>query len=331
VRAIFLLACFTACASGMLRAQDPAPPAAPTTTLDSVLVVGEQPGPGLWKISKDDHILWILGTLSPLPKKMTWRSQQVESIVAQSQQVLAVPTASLQIGFFRSLTLVPSLLHARKNENGAKLQDVLEPDLYTRWLALKAKYIGRSNSVERLRPMLAARELYEKAIDKSGLTNDRDAWRVVERAARKARVPISTPTADIPVDDPKAAIKDFESTSPDLDAACLATTIQRLETDLGSMRQRANAWATGDMDALRSLPYPDQRAACLTAVSSTPRVHDLIEEARSRIAQAWLAAAEKSLNDNLSTLAVLPMAELVAPAGPLDALRAKGYTIEDPQ
>jgi hypothetical protein len=29
--------------------------------LDTVVVSGVQPGPGLWKVSKDGHALWILG------------------------------------------------------------------------------------------------------------------------------------------------------------------------------------------------------------------------------------------------------------------------------
>src|SRR5579863_8429293 len=105
-------------------------------TLDTVLVTGEQPGPGLWKVTGGDHVLWILGTQLPLPKKMTWRAQEVEKTIAQSQEVLADAAVKVDIGFFRMLTLLPSLLSAKKNEQGAKLQDVLPAELYARWLAL---------------------------------------------------------------------------------------------------------------------------------------------------------------------------------------------------
>src|SRR5689334_22389285 len=60
--------------------------------IGEVLVTGEQPGPGLWKVIKGDHILWILGTQAPLPKKMTWRSAEVEKIVANSQELLTNPS-----------------------------------------------------------------------------------------------------------------------------------------------------------------------------------------------------------------------------------------------
>lgn len=317
------------------HAQSDAPPitTAPTEapTLDPVLVTGEQPGPGLWKVSKGEHVLWILGTQAPLPKQLSWRAQEVEKTIAQSQEVLADASAKVDIGFFRMLTLLPSLIGAKKNADGAKLQDVLPADLYTRWLTLKARYIGRDGGVERLRPMLAAIELYKKAISKSGLTNKNSIWPIIEVAAKKNHVHITTIEVKIAVDDPKQAINDFKSTAGDLDAKCLATTITRLETDLDAMRQRANAWAVGDLQALHNLPYPDQRAACMAAVASNPRLAEQMVQAQQQIDIQWLAAAERSLQQNASTFAVLPISELLKTNGRLEQLRSRGYTIEEPQ
>lgn len=42
------------------------PEAAPAT----VVVEGRRPGPGVWKVSKDGHVMWVFGTYSPLPQKM---------------------------------------------------------------------------------------------------------------------------------------------------------------------------------------------------------------------------------------------------------------------
>ena len=44
--------------------------------LEEILVVGEQPGPAMWRVSKGDHTLWIFATLEPLPKDMVWRSKE---------------------------------------------------------------------------------------------------------------------------------------------------------------------------------------------------------------------------------------------------------------
>ncbi|HZP65978.1 MAG TPA: TraB/GumN family protein [Rudaea sp.] len=309
-------------------AADPAPQAA---TLDTVLVTGEQPGPGLWKVTKGDHVLWILGTQYPLPRKMTWRATEVEAAIAQSQEVIADATAKVDIGFFRMLTLVPAVLGARKNPDHETLAQILPPDLYARWSALKAKYIGRDRGVENLRPMVAADKLYDEALDKSGLVRNGAIWDTVQHAAKKHRVHVTEPEVTIPLDDPKQAIQDFKSTTGDRDVACLAATITRLETDLEAMRQRANAWAIGDIQALQRLPYPDQRSACLAALESNERLHAQIEAAKEQVVDAWLAAAEKALASNLSTFAVLPMGELLAADGRLERLRSRGYAVEAPE
>jgi hypothetical protein len=97
------------------------------------------------------------------------------------------------------------------------------------------------------------------------------------------------------------------------------------------MRQRANAWSIGDLEALRRLPFPDQRNACLAALASNPRLHEQIDAAQARVDGEWLAAAAKSLGENRSTFAVLPIGELVKPNGRLSLLRAQGYAVEEPQ
>ncbi|MGH8051084.1 MAG: TraB/GumN family protein [Arenimonas sp.] len=56
--------------------------------LDVMVVSGAQPGPGMWKVSKGDNIMWIMGVQSPLPKKMEWVSRDVEKKIAQSDEVL---------------------------------------------------------------------------------------------------------------------------------------------------------------------------------------------------------------------------------------------------
>src|SRR5690606_19609420 len=43
----------------------------------TVVVSGALPGPGLWKVRKDGNTLYVLATLSPLPKRMEWESAGV--------------------------------------------------------------------------------------------------------------------------------------------------------------------------------------------------------------------------------------------------------------
>jgi hypothetical protein len=139
----------------------PTPESMPIVDEAPVLVSGAQPGPGLWQVTKGDHVLWVLGTQSPLPKNMQWHSAQVEAAMAASQEILYAPKLGVSVetgGFFRSLLLVPKLYGARKNPDGKTLRDVLPATLYARWLPLRERYLGSGRGAERMRPLLAPRE-----------------------------------------------------------------------------------------------------------------------------------------------------------------------------
>ncbi len=340
-----MLACACACAcANAAFAQDASPASASASTpaaepasvreLDSIVVRGVVPGPGLWKVTKGEHVLWVLGTLSPLPKDITWDSHRVEAVVARSQEVLDGPQVGIKAntGFLGLglVTMLPSLIGLRNNPDGATLKDVVSPDLYARWSVLKEKYIGGSNKVEKWRPIFAALDLYESAIDKAGLTDKSLVQKTVAAAAKHAGVRITTPTIELALDNPKAAIKEFKTSALD-DRECFRKTLDRIDTDLGAMTSRANAWAAGDIDALRRLPYTDQRTACAAAISETQLAQKSgIGGIDARAQQAWLDAAAKALDTNDVTFAMLPIARLLKPDGYLARLKAMGYAVEEP-
>src|SRR3546814_12295756 len=89
--------------------RDASPAAAPTpddiVDMDAVVVSGVLPGPRMWRVSKGDNDLYILGTLSPLPKRMEWMSREVEDTIARSQAVIAPHSVAVHSdgGFFRLL------------------------------------------------------------------------------------------------------------------------------------------------------------------------------------------------------------------------------------
>jgi hypothetical protein len=311
-------------------AAEPPGAVAPGAALEEVMVTGERPGPGMWRVSKGDHDLWILATLEPLPKNMIWRSQQVEARIAASALVLSPPQVSGHVGFFRSLTLLPAALRARRRPDGGTLQQILPHELYIRWLALRVKYLGHGGDDEGLRPMLAAFDLYTHALDESGLTSEDTVWSSVEQTARRHRVPILPVTLDLRIEDPKGAIRELGEIPREAEIECLRTTIERLETDINPMRERANMWSLGDVDGLKAMRYPDERIACLDAVFSVPKLRDQVQQARARVIDAWLEAADRALDQNASSFAVLPISEFLRPDGWLDRLRAKGYAVQDP-
>src|SRR6185437_15857539 len=81
------LALLITCAAATAQTASSPPPAAASsiTTLQAITVTGVMPGPGLWKVTRGDHVLWILGVVPTLPAGIEWRSSEVAQTIAGSQ------------------------------------------------------------------------------------------------------------------------------------------------------------------------------------------------------------------------------------------------------
>ena len=338
-----LLTCLLACIAPLsLHAQspqqgdDPALPVLPADgvlELDTMVVTGAQPGPGMWKVSKGDHTLWVLGTLSPLPSGISWKSDEVKSVLEQADQVLGSPGLEIDadIGVFKGLMLLPSALKAGKNPDGKTLRDVLPADVYARWAALKPRYFGRDKGIENKRPILAANELYAAANRMAGLGQKAVITPVINEVLKRRKMEITPTTLKVMIDDPKAAIKDFAREGVN-DLECFRSALERVEKDMPTLIARANAWAVGDIEALRALPVENQQGACMSALASGEFAKKRgISNVEGRVRAQWLKIAEEALQKNRITFATLPVSQLVKPDGYLAALQAKGYTVEAPE
>jgi uncharacterized protein YbaP (TraB family) len=305
----------------------PPAPAAGDQPVQEVEVTGERPGPSLWRVSKGDHVAWLLGTLDPLPKKMIWRSREVESVISQAQEVVASrPSVSADVGPIGAIRLYLQYRRTRKIPEKSKLRDWLPPPLYARFSAVKMRFDPHDREIEELRPLFAALRLYDRALSASQLTSPYrdDIQAEVFRLARRHDVKIERPS--IKLTDPRGILTEVGEIPRSAEIDCLDATVGRLETDLGAMQARARAWALGDVDALRALPYPKQREVCTTTVANSPQVRAYIAEAESE----WETELEASIAAHPTTFAMKPIYELIGPRGTLATLRAKGYTVEGP-
>ncbi|OOG65367.1 TraB/GumN family protein [Rhodanobacter sp. B04] len=315
-------------------ASTPVPPVPSNVAeLATVVVSGVQPGPGLWKVSKGNHVMWVLGTMSPLPQNMQWQSRELEQVISQSQQVLLSPSVTMKadVGFLGKMFLLPSAYGARKNDDGETLQQVLPPPVYARWQVLKQKYIGNNRGIERWRPIFAAQELYKKAIQANGLSKTGGIQASINALAARYGVRETSTDYQVVIEHPGAAIKAFKNSAPH-DTTCFIRTLDSIEQDMPAMKVRANAWARGDLQALRELPDSERRDACVSAVASAGFARTLgLDDVPARLQATWLAAARAALGSNAQTFAMLPMSELLKPGGYLAALQADGYRVESPE
>ena len=329
--------------SAAASAQEPAPPAA-DAPLDEIVVTGEYPGPGLWKVTRADepagHALWIIGDPPPLPKRLAWKSTAVEAVVLRSQEILRDTGVTMKpdenIGFFKGLSLLPSALKARKNPDAATLSEVLPADIYARWLVQKKRFLGHDSGVENWRPLFAADKLRKAALSDLGLRDSGMVWEVVGDLAKKHKLRVTAPLLEfkIKASEIKTRIKEFSKESlPDVD--CLAKTLDYTEAlskhDVETAR--AHAWATADLETLAALPpLPNPGLTCVMAIMSSQVAKEVLpSDIPEQVQARWVAEAERALRDNETTFAIVPLTKLLRDDGYVARLRAKGYVVDAPR
>lgn len=323
----------------------------PVEELETILITGEISGPGLWKISKGDHVMWVLGTYAPLPENMTWRSQAVEARIAESKEVILPAEVNVDdgIGFFRMVSLLPAMLKAVRLPDEKTLKDVLPEATWQQWRSLRNKYMGGDNYADRMRPAMAVSMLRDGAYKRDKLTQKPVVDDIVKSAARKHRVRVRNLRDVEPKMKTKIKRSDLRTAItgigelPDLE--CFTHDLNHLESDLEQLKRRANAWATGDVEALRYLhEQPDIVSACDDVFEASVTSGDSANadrmkqieaeydaaEAQGKVKaeQEWIAAARKALERNRSTFALLPIREVVSVDGYVAKLKELGYEVE---
>ena len=309
-----------ACIAGAAGAQ-PAKPGSGEVpvSLDEVTVTGERAGPGLWHLRRGDAQLWILGALSPLPKNITWKSTEVERVVATANTV--VIGKPLEIGIVRAMWIFLTHRDLLVVPGGRRLRDVLPPALYSRFAAQRARYTHDPDKWERYRPALAAAFVEETALHDAGLSSRLDIAQEVRKIAERHGVRIDEVTT--------AGVRDLLGTLKTVPAAtenkCLAAALSTIETGLPRLTERANAWSRGDVAAMQRLPESAEDLECRAALTSDAGSADLL----ARIGREWLDSLDEHTRGTTVTLAVVHFDLLLEKDGLLDQLRARGYMVVD--
>ncbi len=292
----------------------------PPAPLEEVIVTGERAGPGLWHVQRGAAQLWIFGILSPLPKEMTWRSKQLESILDGTDQLLVAKP--LDVGVARVLWLLLTQRDLFMVGHGKKLKDVLPADLYARFATQRAKFTKDPTKWEKFRPIIAAAFLEEDALQQVGLSTKLDLAEEVRKLAHKHHVRIE----EFKVAGLHDVLDALKTLPQETEDKCVAASLATMETGLPRLIDRGQAWATGDIERIQNAPEPAEVAACREAITVDAGAGDLLALLR----KTWLDNMERHLKNGGVTVAVVNMDMLIETGGFLDELRARGYTVDAP-
>jgi uncharacterized protein YbaP (TraB family) len=301
-----------------------APPARaeqqPVPVLDEVVVTSERAGPGMWHVHRGAANVWILGSLSPLPRDITWRSKQVEGVLESTSQVLV--QKPLEISIPRILWMLIADRGVLMVGGWKKLKDVMPPDLYARFARQRSLLSNESGKWEGYRPIIAAAFLQQAAFHKAGLSMRVDLGAALRTLAKKHGVRVE----EVKVTGVSDMLEALKTMSPATERTCVEASLTTIESGLPRLLERAQAWADGNVERLAALPELKEVDACRTALDAGKGALDVI----TRIRATWLANLEKYLQSPGTTIAVVNLDLLLEQGGLLDELRAKGYEVEAP-
>ena len=323
-RALLLAA--SAAVPGAIAQENDEPQPAPVDVVEEeIQVVGELPGPPLWKVTKDDHVLWILGVPELVPDGLVWQSDSIENALTRSSEYL--PSPSLRVSVINPVRARRLIKLIRRIPDRGTLEDVLPEDQYRLFSETRLRYAPKRDSLEDLRPSVAAEELFDSAAQSAGLESGRTIHRAIEKRARKynvKKVParLSERYKDSPLFD------SIREVSADAEQACLQALLQGLDAQLEAHTRLASAWAVGDLAAIRAHSGDLATGVCDSfTLAYDPEV---LSQTESRGWALWLENVDRALSDNESTFAVLPLGALLRTDGPLSWLRQRGYEVVEP-
>jgi len=315
VSACLLVGCFAASACRADQTQSATQPA-----LDEIVVTAERAGPGMWHVHRGAANVWILGSISPLPRDITWRSRQVEQVLESTSQVLV--QKPLEISVPRILWMLIADRKYLMVAGGKKLKDVLPPELHARFAAQRSKVTDDADKWERYRPIIAAAFLQQAAFHQVNLSMRLDLGAALRALAKKHGVRIE----EIKVAGVSDMLEALKTMPTATERTCVEASLTTIESGLPRLVERAQAWAGGNVDRIENLPELKEVDACRTALDAGKGALDVI----GRIRQTWLQNIEKYLRSAGTTIAVVNIDMLLERGGLMDQLRAKGYEVDPP-
>jgi uncharacterized protein YbaP (TraB family) len=293
---------------------------APAQALDEIVVTAERSGPGMWRVQRGDANVWILGSIAPLPRDITWRSKQVESVLERTSQVLV--QKPIEISVPRILWMLIADRRLLMIGGGKKLKDVLPPELHARFAAQRSKVGDDENKWERYRPIIAAAFLQQAAFHQVNLSMRLDLGAALRELAKKHGVRIE----EVKVAGVSDMLEALKTMPPATESTCVEASLSTVEKGLPRLVDRAQAWANGNVELIENTPELKEVDACRNALDAGKGAFDVI----GRIRQTWLENIEKYLHSAGTTIAVVNLDLLLERGGLLDQLRAKGYEIDAP-
>ncbi len=289
--------------------------ATPGATLGEVVVTKHLPGPALWKVTKGDAQVFILGAATPLPHLLQWDTLRLENALNGADALYLEPRPSLSPMELMRLAVNRGPLELA---GGQTLEKVLPPPEKARFLHLVALIHGKVQTYDRLKPAVAGLFLISAWRKAAGLSEGKPGTTVMH-LAEDAHVPVRS-VGDFRLD-PYVDTASKLSVADNI--ACFDAAMDDVDHEASQARTMAAAWAKGDLKTLGETYKASLLTGCLMRIPSVQKLLDRGTDEGVQTVQAALIKPGKSV-------AVVDLNFLLRPNGVLDRLKAQGATVTEP-
>lgn len=277
------------------------------------LVVTAAPAPVMWRLSRGESEVWVLGVLPLMPKDQAWNARPLERVIAGARVVLTPPVATAGLGSAFQILTQHGLPH------GQTLDAQLTPELKARLDRGRAMAHVSPTAYAHDKPIWATLMLWT-AYTRAARLSGAEPRATLERLARAHHVPVR-PVASYKAG---AMVTNFLHLTPQEGEACLGSILADIQAAEADARPAAQAWAKGDLKAVRAHYAEPSVRLCLEQATSYRALADRSVEDVEKALTAALATPGKSV-------AIFPLGELLRRGGALDRLRAEGVKVEAPE
>lgn len=261
----------------------------------------------LWKISSKQGTLYLLGSIHLLKKEAYPLNKAIENAFSNAERlVLEVNLEEMNSQDAQRLLLSKGLL-----AGGRTLQQSLSKESFA-LVNEKLETLGLPlEAVQRLKPWFLMLTLAVTKLQQLGYdpTHGIDRY-FYEKAKLQSKEVLGLESAEFQIDL-------LDGLPVRTQEAALLQTLKEMEVMEKEFDQIVRAWAAGDTKGLED--------SLLQSFQEYPEVYEKILTARNR---NWLPKIEELLQQPGNTLVVVGAAHLVGPAGVVQLLRKKGYTVE---
>lgn len=281
-------------------------------TDNEIVVSARRSGAPMWTITTPTGTVLLVGEIRAVPKSTPWDPERLRDATLEANRVILRAAPKFSPGdVFRLIFRGGSFTKLPDRRVAA---DYLTVQQRTRLAGLESRYKA---DYDRSSFLMSAFDLLARRLDFDNDTTD-DATDIVEKAAKRAEIPIVRPERFRGED----LLDNLAAATPASHIPCLEAAMAATEAGQPVIEARGNDWRRFDVPAVMANPLEIALNTCWPWED---------EDLGGEIRDQWTSLIIQASGDDGVTLAVVPLGVLAERQGVLDQLEARGLAIAGPE